>query len=436
MLNIQESNDGLRTRLVRGSLLNLVAMSMNQGSTLIVNILLARVLGQAVFGEYAIVQSTLLMAATFAELSLGFTAMKHLASTRDSDLERTGRLMVFFNRLSLGLGFVALLLVAGLSPWIASSLLNSDQLARAVLFGAPFLFFQTVNGYQIGALNGLESYRHLARAGIIAGVGSLLFISAGGYFFGRDGAVAGLSMAGFVRWLAHRQAVSATRKKIGIPAVTTGIRQELPLLISFTLPAALAAYLTVFSTWFGNYVLVQQEGGFAMMGIYAAANNLRFLVLFSPIVIGRVGFSLLSNQLGQGAHTGYRKVFRMNLALMFGVTAVSAGLLYIFEKPVLHLFGKDFVNGTIVLQILLLSTIFEVIRNALVQHLQSNERIWRFFLAVTAPRDLLFIGAALWAVPAWGAEGLAGTYLVTRTVELTLAVIQARRIRPVVEDVG
>ncbi len=418
---------GLGERLIVGSIWNLVAMSFNQGTTLLVNILLARILGKTVFGEYAIVQNTLLMAATFAELSLGFTAMKHLATTRNSDPERAGRLVVLFSRISVTLGLLAAVLVLVLAPWIAGTLLKADYLSLMFMLGAPFLLFQTVNGYQIGAINGLESYRSLAKAGIASGIGSVILVCSGGYFGGREGAVIGLSAAGLVRWTAHRIALTSSLKKQGIVGVSKGISKETKLLLTFTLPAALAAYMTVFSTWFGNFYLVRQLEGFAMMGIYAAANNLRFLALFVPNVIRRVGLSLLSNQVGLGERSGYRRVFRLNMLMMVGTTALAAGLMVLLRKPVLHLFGREFISGAPVLLILLVSTLCEVTRNALVQHLQSNEWIWSFFLAVTLPRDLIFIAAVLWAVPHWGAEGLAAVYLASRTVEMLLAVIQVRR---------
>lgn len=425
---LQSRRGGLGERLVVGSFWNLVAMSFNQGTTLLVNIFLARILGKVVFGEYAIVQSTLLTAATFAELSLGFTAMKHLASTRDSDVLRAGRLLTLFRRVSLILSLIAAALIFAFSPWIAGTMLGAERLARTLALGAPFLFFQSLNGFQIGSLNGLESYKPLARAGLVAGAGSLILVSLGGYLGGRDGAVIGLSAAAFIRWAAHSIALSSSLKKNGIVAIAEDVGRELKLLINFTLPAALAAYVGVFATWFGNFILVRQEGGFAMMGIYAAANNLRFLVVFVPTVIGRVGFSMLSNQQGLGKGAEYRRVFRMNTLLMIGVTAVASSVFILLRQPVMRLFGDDFASGSPVLTILLASTLVEAAQMALVRHIQSHEKIWSFFLAITLPRILFFIAGVLFLIPLWGPEGLATVYLAMRTVELLLTIIQVRRL--------
>lgn len=61
----------LRDRLIKGTTLNLIAVAFNQGSTLVANILVARILLKQMFGEYAMVQSTLLTVATLSQLATG-----------------------------------------------------------------------------------------------------------------------------------------------------------------------------------------------------------------------------------------------------------------------------------------------------------------------------------------------------------------------------
>ena len=51
--------EALRVRLVRGVGWNLVATVFNQGSTLALNVVLANLWGARLFGQFAIVQSTI-----------------------------------------------------------------------------------------------------------------------------------------------------------------------------------------------------------------------------------------------------------------------------------------------------------------------------------------------------------------------------------------
>ena len=152
----------LRDRLIKGTALNLIAVAFNQGSTLIVNIIVARILMKQSFGEYAMVYGTVLTASTLAQLAMGYTATKYIAEFRSSDPERAGRIMglcVTISALMAGAGTILLIAIA---PWLAGTILKAPHLAIALMIGSGFLFFSSINGYQTGALSGLEAYGGLA----------------------------------------------------------------------------------------------------------------------------------------------------------------------------------------------------------------------------------------------------------------------------------
>lgn len=430
MLKIDATGTSLRGRLVRGSIWNLLAFSLNQGSTLIVNILLARILGQLIFGEYAIIQNTLITAATFAELSLGFTATKYIAELRMTQRERAGRIVALGIRVSLALGSVAAVIIALFSPQLAELFFKAPHLAVPLALGAPYLLFQTMNGFQIGTLAGLEAFTRLARAGAVSGFFSLLLISVGGWQWGLQGALIGLSAAGLVRWSIHRLMLIRALREQEIPTAAKHAWAERVIFSRFTIPAAIAAYMTVFSTWFGNFTLVRLEEGFAMMALYAASTQFRLLVLFTPNVIGQVGLTLLSNQAGMGESGRYRKVFYTNLLVMVGVTALAAALFVLLRGPLLTLFGDTFTTGGSVMVLLMLSTVFEATRGGLIKHLHSTGRMWRFLFGVVLPRDLVFFAGIFTLLKPYGAVGLAASYLASRFVEMIFASIQVAMVGP------
>jgi O-antigen/teichoic acid export membrane protein len=135
----------LRDRLIKGTTLNLIAVAFNQGSTLIVNIIVARILMKEVFGEYAMVQSTLLMAATLSQLATGYTAAKYVAEYRSSDPQRAGRIMGLCALISILMAGVGMILLIGIAPWLAGVMLKSPHLAVALMIGSGFLFFSSIN---------------------------------------------------------------------------------------------------------------------------------------------------------------------------------------------------------------------------------------------------------------------------------------------------
>ena len=184
----------LRDRLIKGTALNLIAVAFNQGSTLIVNIIVARILMKQTFGEYAMVQSTLLTVAVLSQLATGYTALKYIAEFRSSDPERAGRIMGLCALVSALMAGVGTLLLIAMAPWLAGVILKAPHLANALMIGSGFLFFSAINGYQLGALSGFEAFGSLAKAGVASGIVAVAAISLGAWWGGLNGTLIGLSI--------------------------------------------------------------------------------------------------------------------------------------------------------------------------------------------------------------------------------------------------
>ena len=157
------------------------------------------------FGEYAMVQSTLLTVATLSQLATGYTASKYIAEYRSSDPERAGRIMGLCALVSALMAGVGAFLLIAIAPWLAEAVLKAPHLAFALMIGSGFLFFSSINGYQIGALSGLEAYGGLAKAGVASGIVAVAAISLGAWWGGLNGTLIGLSISAFVRCAIHNR---------------------------------------------------------------------------------------------------------------------------------------------------------------------------------------------------------------------------------------
>jgi hypothetical protein len=78
--------------------------------------------------------------------------------------------------------------------------------------------------------------------------------------------------------------------------------------------------------------------------------------------------------------------------------------------------------------LLLGGAIPESLTNALYQIMLTKHRMWSGLQSVILPRDLTFTVAAAFWIPAAGAKGLAGAYLVGRLVGLASAFVVSRRL--------
>lgn len=411
----------IKNRLLRGTILNLIATTFNQGSTFIVNILVARILMKEGFGEYAMAQSTLLTIATLGQLAVGYTAAKYLAEYRSIDPQKTERIMGLCVLVSSAMACVASIVLVIITPWLATSVLKAPHLSVALMFGLGFVFFSIINGYQTGALSGLEAYGSLAKAGVTSGITAVSAISLGAWTGGLNGTLVGLSISAVLRCLIHSWWLRIEGRAQGIvPQYRGSLSQEKAVITKFALPAAIAGYYSLPMIWLANSFLVRQPGGYGEMALYSAANNLRLLVLFIPNVMNNVGLSVLNNENAKGDMSHYNSLFGSNVLHIFLVSLAGILVVGIFGRSILQLFGKDFGVGYPLLWLLLASTIFEGLSIALYQYVQSRAKIWLSLFTINIPRDGFFLIAAYYLIQSHGAVGLAVAYLVSTMLGLFL----------------
>ena len=115
------------------------------------------------------------------------------------------------------------------------------------------------------------------------------------------------------------------------------------------------------------------------------------------------------------------RVYMSNVLVIFLVTLIGGVVIGIFGGTILGVFGKDFTKGKTILQVLMISAIFESVSIALFQHLQSQGKLWLSFFLINVPKELLFVILAFMAVPIYGALGLSAAY--TLSLLLTLVII-------------
>jgi O-antigen/teichoic acid export membrane protein len=411
-LGFASAQGSLRTRFQRGVAWNVTGAILNNGANFLTNIAIANLIGREVFGQYGMIQSTLTSFVGIAQAAAGITATKYLAEFRSSNKERAGRILGLCAATTFATGALATLLVLFSAPWLASTTLKASFLARPLQIASAAVFFTVVNGYQMGALAGLESYREWAFANGLQGPIQFAICSLLAWRWGLQGAVTGLLATSAMRWLILHVALKREANRQGILLRYSGLSQERAILFRFALPAALSSLTAAPAIWLGNTFLVRQAGGYSQLALFSAALNLKNVVMFLPLLVNNVGMSLLNNQRGENNHLRYRKVFRANIFLT--ASAASGGALFVgvFGKYLLRLYGKTFLEGQHILTLLLSVAVIEATAMAFFQVIYSEEKMWLSFLGIMLPRDIALILFAHMFVPLYGAFGLGLAYMV------------------------
>jgi O-antigen/teichoic acid export membrane protein len=410
------------SRFQIGVTLNLIGAVFNQGSTFVFSIVAANLLGRETFGKYGIVASTLVMLSQISQLACGYTMTKYVAEFRSSDREKAGRVI---GALLTIVALVALLASVGLfvgASWLSTSVLKAPELTLGLRIGSGVVFLNVLIGLFMGAVGGLEAYRGLSHGLIAYGTIYLIVCSLMTWKFGLNGAFSGLLVSAILGCVLLLKVLVSESRSQNIQIQIAVFPQLRPILLNFAMPAAISGLTYLPAIWIGDAILVRQPDGYSQMALFSAAFALMTAVLFIPNNTCVVGWSILNHHKGLGESEGYRSIFKMNLAVV-GAAAVAGALMLALAGPgLLRLFGKDFSGGYTILLIMLGAAIPQALALAILQHLQSQERMWFSFFAVILPRDLLLVGLAYVWIPRSGAFGLAGACGLAWTVSLLAAV--------------
>lgn len=419
----------LRVRLRKGVTWNLINTVFNQGSTFVVNVIIANLLGRQIFGEYAIILSTVLTLSTVAQLATGYTATRYVAEFRSVDRAKVGRILGLCSLISVTMASIAVLLLLVSTPWLATIVLKRPDLALSLMIGAGFVFCTTINGYLLGALAGLESYRALGQAGIITGSSYIVLCVIAVWLGGLNGALVGLALSSLLQLVVLSWFLRAESSKQKIVINYHGVWQEKNILLKFTLPAALSGFVSIPLLWLASAFLVRQHAGYEQMALFSAASSFRVIVLFLPNILHTVGMTIMNNHKGLGEGAQYRITFRTNIVLTAASVLIGALFFVLFGPWLLSVFGRSFSEGYPVLLVLMLGTLPEALAPTAYQIILSREKIWLSFFAIVLPHYGAMIVVAFFLTPLYGAVGLAVAYATGWIINLVTTTLLAWQYR-------
>ena len=122
-----------------------VGSAMGKALSMVAGIVIARLLGADVFGEYGMVKSTLAYVATFSTFGLGYTATKYIAQCKPNDTDSIRKIIISSTRITVATsGIMAMLLLL-----FANKLSVEPHLIPVLRYTALILIFNAVNTTQL-----------------------------------------------------------------------------------------------------------------------------------------------------------------------------------------------------------------------------------------------------------------------------------------------
>lgn len=415
--------------LLGGSSWLILSSSLSQGSMLLANLVVANLLGVSDFGRYALLQSTIAMLAGIAQLGFAVVIAQQVSSLRERDPDLAGEVAAFCMLVTLALSLLFTAAIMAGRSYLAHSVFRDANLTGGLALAALALPWAAIGSVQLGLFTGLERFREQALLALVLVPAVVLSPAIGALKGGVGGALLGLATAYLLRCAVGQLALMRIFGKLGIKLALRRLRSKLALVGKLALPATLAGLVVLFAVVGGQTMLIRSPGGSATVGLFAAAYLIKTMVMFVPTQMITALLPLLSRHHARGDGDEPRHLLYANVAAAFLLAGALAIVGAILAPWIMAMFGHGFRGGETTLRLLLLAAPIEAATITLYQDIQSRGFFWLSMLLVNVPLAIVVLTAAGFLIPRFGANGLAGSWLIGWTVALcgTLAGIALSR---------
>lgn len=430
--------------VARAASVNLLGMAARSSKAL-VTLFITRVAGPGVFGLFTLALAVVDIVGRLALFGMDKSLLKFVPEARDGGEERRYQVLGAALRVGLVLSAALSLGVAALAPWIAGRWLSEPRVALPLAVVAVSIVPTTLAGLFLAATKALKIMRYDAFVTGMLLPASLLILAIPILWIEDDllvlaAAYAVTCLVGALVSAAFYRRHFSLRRSFSAPG-----RDAIRRMVGFSTPLGLHDFVQFLSMKLELFILAVFVAP-ASLGVYALAAELsvvmrKFRQIFDPILI-----PLMSEAQDQGdtvrlqAHLA--RVVRW--VLILGVFWL--GILALFPRPLLALFGDAFAAGAVVVVLLCVAQLLNAATGLLDMAMLVSGRprinLQNATLVLVSQTAL-----NLWLVPrhgilgaGWAAVVTYGLVSVVRLAQtawmLRLSAFDATQLKPVLAGLG
>ncbi|HXP60594.1 MAG TPA: oligosaccharide flippase family protein [Dongiaceae bacterium] len=411
-------SSALGARLARGAFWSLAGAAITRCLALAGSVLVARILGKEGFGELGIIQSTTGMFGVFAGFGLGLTSTKYVAEFRAKDPPKAGRIMALSAVVAWMTGAVAAAALWVVAPWLAEHSLAAPHLAPGLRISCLMVLLGAVNGAQMGALVGFESFKAVAGVNLLTGLASVPLPAFGAWIWGLDGAVWGLVGSMALNAVLNNLALRTASARARVPMFPPRWRGEWEVVWRFNAASLLSSGVSWPAQWLCGAIVVNQPDGYAQMGIYNVAAQWRTGICTIPAAVLGIVLPVLSGLHGDGDRRTFAKVVRYHAALNGAIAALLAAPVAMLAPVILSAYGAAFLPGCATLRTLSVVAVAMSISAVTSQAMAGAGRVVWMVGTTLICAGLAVVGTYL--MRNQGAMGLAWSLLAAQVLSLLM----------------
>lgn len=387
----------LARRFLGAAAWSVLGSVVSSGVTLIMLMLVARLLGKEVYGQFVVIQSTLSMVGVFAGFGIGAAATRYAAELKTRDTIRLGHIITLAERTILAFGLLASTGLVFATGWMAKHILNAPGLSIPLAISACAVLFTALDSYQKSVLIGFESMRAFAIGtviGVIAGFPVMLLAA---NYFGLQGAAVAMVVNALLQASISRYQMTRELQKYKVQRSAKGCLSEWPVLWRFAFPALLAGALVGPAHWATQAMLANTPNGYAELAVLGIAMQWFNLIMFLPGTVGRVVLPMLTDHVTKNDHNNSRRILLYAMSANAIVAVPMAVIVGAFAPNIMRLYGSGFEHDYVPLVVAVMTATLLAIQTPVGNLLAASSRMWLGAL-MNAGWAFVYVGLAYFLV--------------------------------------
>ena len=367
------------SKLYRDSFWAVFGNGLGNALLLVAGIIIARLLGKDLYGEYGVVKTTMFQVAAFSTFGLGYTSTKFIAQYVGENTACLREITKSVLKISsISSCILCVLLVLFSEP--LAKFVNAPQLATPFRFLGFIVITRAMSTVCSGLISGYKRFKEQGVFNIISGISLLILAPVLTFLFGLIGSLIALLSSQLILSSLYLLFLLKIYKQLPEPNEELFVGK----IIRFSLPVAMQEFAFAISHW-GATLLLTKYSSLGEVGIFSATAQWNSVIMFVPMLLSSVVLSYLSGISEKKEHNSM--VYRV-LLINFICVLIPFIIVLICSKWICSMYGPTFIGMRSVLNVLMVCTILSVLARVFQNDLISREKNWLLF-ELRAGRDVI-----------------------------------------------
>lgn len=337
------------------------------------SVIISRILGQELFGQFSMINSTVTLFVTFSAMGISATLTRYVALYR-SDIKKIGELI---GSLSLVVSLMAL--VMSIFMFLFSSNLSVLVSGTSIL-GSYFkitsvtIFVSAIGSIQHSILLGMEKYRITARVEIIR---CFIYVLVAFFLtrkYGLNGAIISLLVSEVIKLLMMSYENKKFYKQSSIRYRIKFDSEIIKIIYMFTIPSFLSSLLVLPVNWINNSILARSMG-FSELAIFSIALQWMTIVTYIPAQMSQVK-PIYTDLFSKRKFDSLKKMF-LNITMFTAGLSIPIIIIMIsFSGTILDFYGEGYNKGSLTFSLLMIVAFLIILQAQVGTILESIGKVW------------------------------------------------------------